>query len=69
VWEWTGTWYHPADYLVGGTAAYPGTQRVVRGGSWANDRRSIGVTTRGAQPPEWSTAFLGFRPVLAEVQP
>lgn len=69
VWEWTGNWYHPADYLVGGAAAYPGTQRVVRGGSWANDRRSIGVTTRGAQPPEWSTAFLGFRPVLAEAQP
>jgi formylglycine-generating enzyme required for sulfatase activity len=68
VWEWTGDWYHPAAYLVDTQPAYAGAQRVVRGGSWANDRRTIAVTTRGAQPPDWSTAFLGFRPVIAEIQ-
>ncbi len=68
VWEWTADWYHPAAYLVDTQPKYAGAQRVVRGGSWANDRRIIAVTTRGAQPPEWSTAFLGFRPVIAEIQ-
>ena len=68
VWEWTGDWYHPAAYLVDTQPGYAGAQRVVRGGSWANDRRTIAVTTRGAQPPDWSTAFLGFRPVIAETQ-
>lgn len=69
VWEWTGDWYHPGAYLVEDDPAFPGTQRVVRGGSWANDRRSITTASRGAQPPEWSTAFLGFRPVIAERTP
>lgn len=69
VWEWTGDWYHPGAYLLEAEPLYPGTQRVVRGGSWANDRRSIRTATRGAQPPEWSTAFLGFRPVIAEETP
>jgi formylglycine-generating enzyme required for sulfatase activity len=68
VWEWTADWYHPAAYLVDTQPVYAGAQRVVRGGSWANDRRTIAVTTRGAQPPDWSTAFLGFRPVIAEIQ-
>lgn len=68
VWEWTDDWYHPSSYLVDTEPAYAGAQRVVRGGSWANDRRTIAVTTRGAQPPDWSTAFLGFRPVIAEIQ-
>ncbi len=68
VWEWTADWYHPAAYLVDTEPGYAGAQRVVRGGSWANDRRTIAVTTRGAQPPDWGTAFLGFRPVIAEIQ-
>ncbi len=69
VWEWTGDWYHPGEYLVDTRPVYEGAQRVVRGGSWANDRRQIAVTTRGAQPSDWTTAFLGFRPVIAEIQP
>jgi formylglycine-generating enzyme required for sulfatase activity len=66
VWEWTADWYHPGAYLVEEEAPFPGTQRVVRGGSWANDRRSVTTTTRGSQPPEWCTPFLGFRPVIVE---
>ncbi|MFP3959847.1 MAG: SUMF1/EgtB/PvdO family nonheme iron enzyme [Spirochaetaceae bacterium] len=69
VWEWTSDWYHAGDYVVDAQPIFPGTQRVVRGGSWANERRSIGISTRGSQPPSWSTAFLGFRPVIAEVSP
>jgi formylglycine-generating enzyme required for sulfatase activity len=70
LWEWTADWYHPAEYLVRGTEArteaFDGTQRVVRGGSWANDRRQMSVRTRGSQPPSWGTPFLGFRPVISE---
>jgi formylglycine-generating enzyme required for sulfatase activity len=79
LWEWTGSWYHPtayaaarqlrADGSVVSTELFdqtPGAQRVVRGGSWANPPRSIGVVSRGAQPPEASTPFLGFRIVIVE---
>jgi gamma-glutamyl hercynylcysteine S-oxide synthase len=76
VWEWTESWYHPAAYATAlersresatvrdtaGTIA--GDQRVVRGGSWINAPRSVGVVTRGAQDPAASTPFLGFRIVL-----
>ncbi|NBC30782.1 MAG: SUMF1/EgtB/PvdO family nonheme iron enzyme [Spirochaetes bacterium] len=76
VWEWTESWYHPAAYAaavkssgegeaVRDTAgALPGDQRVVRGGSWINAPRSVGVVTRGAQDPAACTPFLGFRIVL-----
>ncbi|MGM0675223.1 MAG: SUMF1/EgtB/PvdO family nonheme iron enzyme [Spirochaetota bacterium] len=66
VWEWTSDWYHRGDYLVDGEPHFEGSQRVVRGGSWANERRSVTTTTRGSQPPAWSTPFLGFRPVIVE---
>ena len=43
-----------------------GTERVVRGGSFANRAEDrIGISTRGGQPPDWCTAFTGFRVVLA----
>ncbi len=79
VWEWTSSWYHPAAYAaapktgadgkVVSTEAFdmsPGAQRVVRGGSWVNPPGSVGVVTRGAQPAEASTPFLGFRIVIVE---
>jgi len=71
VWEWSQNWYHPASYLQGSWPYQPqvsepfdGAQRAVRGGSWANDRETIGLVTRGSQPPDWCTPFLGFRLVL-----
>ncbi len=79
VWEWTSSWYHPASYAAAkreadGTqtvtdaffAEQPGYHRVVRGGSWVNPPRSVGVVTRGSQPPNASTSFLGFRVVIVE---
>ena len=74
VWEWTATWYAPADYLLwtGAEPAQPfaaqpraGAERVVRGGSWASERDLIRVYSRGAQEPAWATPFLGFRLVIA----
>ncbi len=39
--------------------------RVVRGGSWADQPGADKVYTRGSQPAEWCTAYLGFRVALA----
>mgnify|MGYP006274021895 CR=1 FL=1 len=79
VWEWTSSWYHPASYAAAEReapdtrivtdaffAGRPGDHRVVRGGSWVNPPRSVGVVTRGSQPPEASTSFLGFRIVIVD---
>ena len=39
--------------------------RAVRGGSWADQPGADKVYTRGAQPAEWCTPYLGFRVALA----
>ncbi len=74
LWEWCEEWYYPLAYyatswdgdaLVDETGEYEGVERVVRGGSWANSPLDqIDSATRGSQRPSWSTAFVGFRPVL-----
>jgi formylglycine-generating enzyme required for sulfatase activity len=75
VWEWCLDWYYPADpYLSSWDGLHHldtrpfrgGVERVVRGGSWANRGGVITESTRGSQPPQWCTAFLGFRPVLVQ---
>ncbi len=76
LWEWCGTWFHPADYFVKPwapgevtrEAAFDlGAEAVVRGGSWANTKEDrVGPVARGSHPPEWCTQFAGFRIVLAE---
>ena len=76
LWEWNENWYYPVSYFasswVGETGVFVpdfdvGAEKAVRGGSYANiieDR--IGISTRGSQPPDWCTPFLGFRIVLVE---
>jgi formylglycine-generating enzyme required for sulfatase activity len=39
--------------------------RAVRGGSWADQPGTDKVYTRGAQPSDWCTPYLGFRVALA----
>jgi formylglycine-generating enzyme required for sulfatase activity len=39
--------------------------RSVRGGSWADQPSTDKVYTRGAQPADWCTPYLGFRVALA----
>ncbi len=41
------------------------TDRVVRGGAWADQPGTDKVYTRGAQPADWCTPYLGFRVALA----
>jgi gamma-glutamyl hercynylcysteine S-oxide synthase len=74
LWEWCGTWFHPADYFakpwdpsvsVPGGGFDLGAEAVVRGGSWANtENDQVEVVSRGSQPPQWCTPFTGFRIVL-----
>ncbi|MDC7228650.1 MAG: SUMF1/EgtB/PvdO family nonheme iron enzyme [Spirochaetales bacterium] len=76
LWEWCDNWYAPASPLITSRnpvyneafyGNYDGLERAVRGGSWANED-SITASTRGSQPPEWCTEFLGFRPILVREQ-
>ncbi|HUV07283.1 MAG TPA: SUMF1/EgtB/PvdO family nonheme iron enzyme [Spirochaetia bacterium] len=75
VWEWSGDWSFPSKNLLISSlpvnvpgrenTAFTGTERVVKGGSWANREEEIRMYTRGSQPPDWCTPYLGFRVVLA----
>ena len=75
VWEWCVDSYAPAAYLLSSLdpvenralrAALPETsEKVVRGGSWNNQKELLRVYTRGSQPADWCTAQLGFRPAAA----
>jgi iron(II)-dependent oxidoreductase len=80
VWEWCLDWYSPVKYLFSSlnpdnndfdsTGELPlGAEKVIRGGSWANEQEVIKVSTRGSQPPDWCTPYLGFRVVLSRYIP
>lgn len=75
LWEWTSNWYLPASaYLssADGSSSLTATlvgdaaEKAVRGGSWATPRDNVTYTTRGSQPPDWSTPYLGFRPIIVK---
>jgi formylglycine-generating enzyme required for sulfatase activity len=66
--EWSEDWYHVSGYYfekIGerGTFSPQGIQKVVRGGSWANEVSYLDERTRGSLPPEWCSDSVGFRPV------
>jgi iron(II)-dependent oxidoreductase len=80
VWEWCLDWYSPVKYLFSSlnpdnnsfdsSGELPiGAAKVIRGGSWANEQELIKVSTRGSQPPEWCTPYLGFRVVMSRYTP
>ena len=80
VWEWCLDWYSPVKYLFSSLEAVNndfdssglvpvGSEKVIRGGSWANEQELIKVSTRGSQPPEWCTPYLGFRVILSRYIP
>jgi formylglycine-generating enzyme required for sulfatase activity len=72
VWEWCADSHAPAAYLLSSldgaegrrlAAALPETsEKVVRGGAWNNEKESLRVYSRGSQPANWCTPYLGFRP-------
>ncbi|MBN2049552.1 MAG: SUMF1/EgtB/PvdO family nonheme iron enzyme, partial [Spirochaetales bacterium] len=72
LWEWCENWFYPAGYTVENgyrkiEDSYKfetGAEKAVRGGSWANRREEVTIRSRGSQPADWCTPFIGFRPVL-----
>ncbi|RFS82044.1 Sulphatase-modifying factor protein [Actinomadura spongiicola] len=66
VWEWTSDWYD-AEYYGNSPADDPqgpseGTERVLRGGSWADCADAVTVSFRMSRPPDESfTPNIGFR--------
>ena len=76
IWEWCKTPYAPlpgfkADPLYMEEIGSP--EQAVRGGNWirarqadAAGRSATGATERGSVPPESSTPFVTFRPVLVK---
>lgn len=61
LWEWCDDWFSPASYIFPLSGEFPAAEKVVRGGSWINPEGAVTVSTRGSQPPEWCTPYLGFR--------
>ena len=67
VWEWCADLYG-GDYYAGGQMRDPkgpgeGTERVRRGGAFANHARHIRSSCRGAKRPETRNLAMGFRVV------
>ncbi len=76
VWEWVEDWHSPVKYLFSSWTASKndiyveqsipmGAEKVVRGGSWTNEKELVTLAVRGSQPPDWCTPYLGFRVVLS----
>ena len=65
VWEWTEDWYGE-DYYTKSPPRNPkgptkGEYRVLRGGSWFNDFRSVRSADRNWFDPEYQYLSYGFR--------
>ena len=80
LWEWCLDWYSPVKYLFtswntetndfDSSGEIPlGVEKVIRGGSWANEEELIKISSRGSQPPDWCTPYLGFRVILSRYAP
>jgi len=75
VWEWCADSFAPAAFLLSSLDPAENAQLAlslpasgdhsVRGGSWNNTRDQVKVYTRGSQPADWCTPYLGFRVALS----
>jgi iron(II)-dependent oxidoreductase len=68
VWEWVQDWYDPGFYKNSPHAApqgpVTGSERSVRGGSWANGADLVRSANRSSEKPESTLNILGFRLAL-----
>ena len=66
-WEWCEEQFVPLSFLSlpNGAAALPSPERPLRGGSWVNQRGTVGIETRASLPPSFCPPFVSFRPVIA----
>ena len=67
--EWCSDWfgnYPPSasTSLHNPTGPAQGTNRILRGGCWSYEARSLRTTERSGQPPEQRLCLIGFRVVL-----
>jgi formylglycine-generating enzyme required for sulfatase activity len=66
VWEWCHDWY--GDYASGSVidpvGPVSGSNRVFRGGCWADSAQYCRSAGRGGYSPDYRAVNLGFRPVL-----
>ncbi len=72
LWEWCSDRY-AADAFEGGAVTDPlvsggGTDRVVRGGSWANTNVLLRNAVRGGADPSAGQRHIGFRVVIPDVE-
>lgn len=63
VWEWCSDWYgdYPSAAQTNPTGAATGSDRVCRGGGWANLTRYCRSAYRSLYYPAFRNAFSGFR--------
>ncbi len=68
VWEWMLDWYDPEFYQTSPRqdpqGPETGTERVVRGGSWANGADLVRAANRSSEKPGSRLNILGFRLAL-----
>ncbi len=66
VWEWTSSLYQPYPYRAGDGREDPSAsgRRVVRGGSWGNNKRPARCASRAPTPPDYFDDSNGFRVVF-----
>jgi hypothetical protein len=68
LWEWCEEPYAPLNFFPPSAAGRPGSpERPVKGGSWVNQQGTVDAATRASLPPESSSPFVGFRPVIAPI--
>ena len=67
VWEWCNDWYDSEYYArspeQNPPGAQSGTERVLRGGSWANSTGGCRAANRNSRIPDFSGSGAGFRVV------
>lgn len=73
LWEWCDNWYGVNNFVYydwsgnyKNKAPYPSLEKSVRGGSWGVMQELVTIQSRGSQPAQWCTPFLGFRPVIVQ---
>ena len=70
VWEWVDDWYgdYSTDDQTDPEGALSGTNKVLRGGSWANLGTNLRAASRHYLPPSTRSPTTGFRLCYKKVQ-
>ncbi len=71
VWEWCADWSgrYPADPQIDPRGPPSGDSRVLRGGSWDFNGRSVRSANRGRRGPGARYRYFGFRLALGQEEP